>query len=232
MPAGAGNFYGLRRFEVNQPLMQQITAARLNTILDAVDQGVVRYGRGIYGSRTTGGQTVNARRTRQGTNIIAPFNLAVRRNPDDPLLFQAMVNEDSDCMLSMKPTNWISIVGLGTWFNLIANDVITIYMPVTNYIPTSAHVQSYGMGTTTFDPTSDPWNSGDNGIVFDDSATPPAQAGLNIMIAYSTPDAHDNPYVIQCQNNHLLIEAGIIAGRACVYDFSHRRRYGITAPGI
>lgn len=61
MPKGAGNFFGIRRFEAGRSLADQLTAGRLNSMLDALDQCVVRFGKNIYGTRTTGGTTINAR---------------------------------------------------------------------------------------------------------------------------------------------------------------------------
>jgi len=235
MPRGSGNAFGLKRFEGNRPLSEQLTADRLNQILDFVDMGVIRFGRGLHGARTTGGTTINIRNVPENAvDDLGPFEIAWRTNPADPTgnTFQAKVSKNSDYLKSTKPNDSLSVTGLDSWFPFLTTDVITIFSPVTSYVPTSATVQSYGLGTTSFDPTSDPWNTGDNGIVFDDGGTPPVQQGLNVLLAYSTPDLKGKPYVIQSQLDHILIESGIIAGRAAVYDFSHRRRYGITAPGI
>lgn len=163
--------------------------------------------------------------------VQVPFGISIRVNPSDPSLFQGMVNPQSDILLSPgQGSDWLACSGLGAWFNLIANDVVTIFIPISSFVPASATVQSYGQGTTTFDPTLPAWDSSDNGFVFDDGGTPPNQAGMNIMIGYTTPDAHGKPYLIQCQTNHMLIENSNIAGRPALYEFSHRRRYGITAP--
>lgn len=124
----------------------------------------------------------------------------------------------------------MTITGLDTWFDLIANDVIALYIVVSDYTAVSATIQSYGQGTTTFDPTLAAWDSGDNSYVFDDGGTPSKQIGINILIAYSTPKGDGSPYLVQAQFDHLLLENCDIEGQPAIYDFSHRERYGITAP--
>lgn len=144
--------------------------------------------------------------------------------------YQAMVNPDSTLMLSNKPNDNLAITGLGTWFNFIANDVVALYIIVATYAATSATIQSYGVGNTTFDPTLSAWQPSDNSYVFDDAGTPPSQIGINILLGYSTPDSLGKPYFVQAQFNHLLLENCTIDGFPAIYDFSHRERYGITAP--
>lgn len=216
------------------------TLAGIQDRMDALWGGDnIQRGPGIFRRGSgTGGFSLAARGVNQAvpaspqvSNI--PFGISTRADPGDPTgnTFQAMVNLASDILQSLKPNDNLAVTGLGAWFPLIATDVIALWIPVSSYAPVSATIQSYGLGTTTFDPTLAAWSSGDNSYVFDDGMTPPSQIGINILLAYSTPDPTGKPFLIQCQLNHVLLELGFIEGEPALYDWSHRRRYGITYPG-
>lgn len=192
-------------------------------------------GANITADMTPGGLVFNAVIDPAEAAELGPFGIKLRSNPDDPSgnTFQAMVNIESDILLSPRQSSdFLACTGLGVWVPAIPNDVFAIYIVIAGGVPTSATFQSYGQGSTVFDPTKGPWSTSDDSFVFDDGGTPPAQIGINILIGYTTPDAKGKPYLIQAQTNHILIEQGIIQGRGALYDFSHRRRYGITAPGV
>lgn len=192
-------------------------------------------GANITEDMTPKGKVFNAILSGANGGFTFPFELKKRARPGDKtgMLFDVMVNPDSTVMKSLKPNDNLTCTGLGVWIPLIANDVIAAFMVIANYIPISATIQSYGLGTTTFDPTLAAWNSGDNSYVYDDGATPPAapkQIGANILIGYSTPDSKGKPFLIQAQRDHILMENSQLDGFPAVFDFSHRERYGITAP--
>lgn len=176
-----------------------------------------------------------------------PWQVSMRPRPGDSTgtLFDAMVNTNSDILYDFRSSNtygdgWIPCNGLGTWFPFIATDVIAVFIPLTSgsIVPgtTVATIQSYGnpASTTTFDPKAAAWAAAYNSFVYstDNTSSTSPQAGINIMLAYSTPDLSGNPYLVQAQFDHLFIEAMCIDGRPALYDRSHRRRYGITAPGV
>ena len=58
------------------------------------------------------------------------------------------------------------------------------------------------------------------------------QAGINIMLGYSTPDLHGKPYFIQARKDHIRLEERCIGDRVGFYDYAPMRRYGITDPRL
>jgi hypothetical protein len=201
-----------------------------NALVDIVSRQKLKQGVGYLISEKPGGTTLNINVPPTPSVNPTPFQVTTRPDPNNPGQFQAMVNLQSDLLISSQPNKNLTVTGLNTWFPFIANDLISLYIVISKYVVQSATIQSYGMGTTTFDPTLAAWSSGDNSYVFNDGATPPFQIGANIMLAYSTPDALGNPYLVQAQFDHILLENCSIDGYPAIYDFSHRRRYGITAP--
>lgn len=180
------------------------------------------------------GFTLEVIPTPPGVISSVPFGVSWRINPNDPSgnTYQAMVNVDSDLLLSLKPTNNMTVTGLGSWFDFIPNDVITLWIPVTDGVPQSATIQSYGQGTTTFDPDANAWASGDNSYVINGGSGTAEQTGINVMLAYSIPRTDNGkPYLIQCITTHLRLEWGAIDGLGAYFPFSApSRRYGITGP--
>lgn len=225
----------LRPWEQGRSFDSQFTARRMNDLQRAIKP--VRYsGFGLRVSHFGDQAFVTTARPRiaPSNNIKFPFQITPKPDPANPGQFLAQVNTDSTVMKSLKPDDNLTVTGLGTDFPFIANDVIALYIVVsqspTPYAAVSATIQSYGAGTTTFDPTLGPWNPIDNSFVFDDGGTPPKQIGINILLGYSTPDLLGNPYFVQAQTTHMLLENCDINGKPAIYDFSHRERYGITAP--
>jgi hypothetical protein len=191
--------------------------------------GILRRGSGDAGF-SLASKPGSARAPAPPSSNSFPFKIRVRTNPSNPALLQRMVNPDSTVMLSGKPNDNLSVTGLGVWESFIANDVIALFIVVASGVAMSATIQSYGAGNTTFDPNLSAWDASDQSFVFDDGGTPPLQIGINILIGYSTPDAHGKPFLVQAQSTHILLEQDVIMGRAALFDFSHRERYGITAP--
>lgn len=202
----------------------------------------IQRGPGIYRRGSgTGGFSLAARGGGQqvpqspSTPNSFPFQITYRQTPFTPPAvwdgtYQMMVNPDSTVMLSGKPNDNLSVTGLGVWRPFIANDVIALYIVVSGYAATTATIQSYGLGTTTFDPTLAAWAAGQNSYVFNDLGTPPLQIGINILLGYSTPTMTGAPFFVQAQFDHVLLENSDIDGQPAIFDFSHRERYGITAP--
>lgn len=79
--------FNFPKFTAGEPLLQQLTAARLNAILDAIDRNRVEFGDNITGQRTPGGTIV---RTKLGTGGGAagtfPFELIEGTDEADPPL--------------------------------------------------------------------------------------------------------------------------------------------------
>jgi len=207
--------------------------------LDRVEGGEnVERGPGIYirrGGRGAG-YTISAKVSGSGgvfgASAPGPFGVSYWPNPDDPSgnTFLAQVNEDSDILKSSASNDWLSCTGLGSPFPLISNDVIWVSISFGfSYNAISAKIKSYGLGDSDFDPSIiTPWTT--NSFVKNNGADVPIQTEANILIGYSTPDTNGKPYFIQAQRDHLLLENIDIGGLPAVYDCSHRRRYGITAP--
>lgn len=201
-----------------------------NMILDELESITLRPSATIQVTRSPGGTLADVIAGAAAAATTFPFKITWRVNPSNPSLFQAMVEADSTVMLSGQPNNNLAVTGLGTWFDFLSTDVIALYIVVASYVAISATIQSYGQGNTTFDPTLAAWNAGDNSYVFDDGGTPPSQIGINILLGYSTPDANGNPFLVQSQFTHVLLENCSIDGEPAIFDWSHRERYGITAP--
>lgn len=132
-----------------------------------------------------------------------PFFVTKRANPDSPGQFQAMVSS-GDLLKSLQPSDNLTITGLNSWFPLIANDVIWIYIVIDSYAAQSATIQSYGLGNNGFDPTTEAWDN-EGGFVQDDAGTPPSQIAANCMIAESVPDAKGNPSITQKLFSNLIM---------------------------
>jgi len=223
----------------NEPLPGQLMRASDHAAMIRYVKSIApRPGPGIRTAVGSGGQTrypilrPASKQWPLGGAQTFPFQITWGPDPANPGQYLAKVNPDSTLMLSCKPNDNLAITGLGVSFPFIANDVIALYIVVSDYAAQSATIQSYGMGTTTFDPTLEAWGTGDNTYVFDDGATTPnqKQIGINILLGYSTPDSTGKPYFVQTQFTHMLLVNCVIDGYAAIYDFSPRERYGITAP--
>jgi hypothetical protein len=146
-----------------------------------------------------------------------PFFVTTRTNPSNSSLFQAKVSI-GDLLLSLQPSNNLTITGLDTWFNLDANDLIWIYITVLNYAATAATIQSYGQGNSRFTPTLAAWDD-TGGFVQDDGGIPPKQIAANCMVAESTANSNGKPVITQKLFNNLLIENCSIDGVAAIFPF-------------
>lgn len=174
-----------------------------------------------------------------GANSSIPFSISITGNAIDG--YMASVNPNSDLLISAKPDDFLAIDGSGgsgvalgvpIAFNP-SDDIIALYIIVDNtttpLTPIHAGIQGKFAGTSNFDPTLPAWDSSDESFVFDDGASTPQQIGINILLGYATTDIVTSlPFFIQCQTTHLLLENCNIDNRPAIYDFSHRRRYGIT----
>jgi hypothetical protein len=186
-----------------------------------------QYGLGGYsisGASQTGGS---------GAGQQTPWQVTVRADPANPGQFQAMVNVNSDLLNSLAPDDYATVTGLGTWFPLIANDVIWLELAIGGLFATSATIKSYGMGNSEFDPAiTNPWST--NSFVQNDGGSPPDgpnQTFAIFLVAYATPDSNGNPYLVQACSTHLVMENRNINSLAAVFPGpSPYRRYGITAP--
>lgn len=221
MPRSSGNDFGLKRFEGNQPLDKQLTADRLNTILDFICMNTVRFGRGVRGTRTLGGTTINVRnQIAQADASPNPFEVTTRTNPSNPALYQASVYWDSSLLKSIKPNDRQTITGLAdapaptgdgnmNWFPLLGNDLIwlEIKTPTTFGIIDSATIASYGLGSNpTWDYHVDPstsegpftYNVTTSGVgnIF-------TQTSARIPIARSVAGPSGEPIVTQLLKNNL-----------------------------
>ena len=168
-----------------------------------------------------------------------PFAITLSPDPSTPGALLATVGEGT-VMLSGKPDNNLSVSGLGSAFSTNPGssgtaegtvlDIFALYIVVAGYVATSATIQSQFAETSNFDPTLAAWEPSDQSYVFDDGGTPPSQIGINVLLGYTIADATGNPFLIQCQTTHVLLENSFIDSEPAIFDFSHRERYGITAP--
>lgn len=168
-----------------------------------------------------------------------PFFITITGNATDG--FFATVNTNSYILTSAQPASSLDIdgsggtgVALGVPFPFDPyNDCISLYIIVDNsttpLTPTNAGIQSWGAGTSNFDPTLPAWDPSDESFVFDDGASTPQQIGINILLGYASTDEDTGlPFFIQCQDENILLENCNIDNRPAVYDFSHRAPYGLT----
>lgn len=154
-----------------------------------------------------------------------PFQVTIRRI--DAGTYQAKINYNSDLLLSLKPSDNLPISGLDTWFPLIANDVIWIYIVVSNQTAVSAKIQSYGQGDGGFNPTLAAWDD-DGGYVQDDGGSPPNQIAANVMLGWSTPDASGAPRFVQVASTHFVVKSMCIDGRPAQFvQPSPYGKYGV-----
>jgi hypothetical protein len=183
-----------------------------------------------------GGYSISGANQPGGSGVAggSPWQVTMRPDPDNPGQFQAMVNVNSDLLNSLCPNDWTAVTGLGSWFPLIANDVIWIYIIVAGssgyFTVTSGTIQSYGMGNSGFNPSLYAWDN-TGGYVQNDGGSPPNQIAANVMIAYTQPDTNGNPYLFQACSTHLMMRNLNIDGEAAIFPLpSPYRRYGLTVP--
>lgn len=78
--------YTLPRFKAGAPLLEQVTAERLNAILDAVEAGRIVFGKNITGTRTTSGVILRGNAGGAGGGAAAghPFRVYQSVDNQDP----------------------------------------------------------------------------------------------------------------------------------------------------
>jgi hypothetical protein len=76
--------FRLERFQAGQPLLSQLTARRLNSLIDAIEAARIRFGVNVTGQFSSAGTTINAN---PGGSVSTPpdehpFQVVTRSNPD------------------------------------------------------------------------------------------------------------------------------------------------------
>ncbi len=163
-----------------------------------------------------------------------PWQVSIRSNPDDPSLFQASVEIESDLLKSLKANDSQNVTGLGTWFDFIASDVIWLEISISSYTSSSASIDSYGQGDSAFDPTAEAWTTGGYVESSDNSNPTASQIVLRVLLAHSYPDPDTGaPTLVQDAFDHLLLSfypTGVLARPAVVALPSPYREYFIPSP--
>lgn len=80
--------FKLERFQAGQPLLDQLTATRLNAILDAIDRSRIQFGANVTGQFSNSGTTINANppATAGGPELETPFLVITQVNDGTPQL--------------------------------------------------------------------------------------------------------------------------------------------------
>jgi hypothetical protein len=199
-------------FEKGKPIWQQITAAKLNAIVDYIRKITVIPSSTIGVRQIAGGTELTALVGRGGgsSSFNHPWKVSVRPKADAEGEFEAMVNSNSYLLQSLQPDDDQTVTDLGTWFDFIANDVIWIEITIDAGEITGASIDSYGQGDSTFDPTADAYTSG--AFVEDDGGSPLSQTKARMIIAYSVPDGDGNPTLTQVAFNHVVMRYFCLLG--------------------
>ena len=145
-----------------------------------------------------------------------PFQVIWRKNPANPLLFQAMVNLDSSLLKSQNLFDNVAITGLNTWFDCTANDTFWLMGAVSSLaLSGSPTIHSFGQGHTDYNPAASDWTTG--GTVENDSASPPNQTFFRKVIAVSVADGAGRPSITNKVSTNLKLVNETIAGLPAIY---------------
>lgn len=166
-----------------------------------------------------------------------PWAVTVKADPSNPGSYLAWVNEESDLLNSLAPTDYIAVSGLGETAAFTfdpGNDCIWIELPIEGsgmYLSVTGGagtIKSYGQGDSEFVPSSSAWGSTD--YVQNDGGDPPTQTFAMMMLAYSLYDGDGKPFFVQACSQHLVMRNLNIQGQAAIFPMpSPYRRYGVTS---
>ncbi len=130
-----------------------------------------------------------------------PFKVNVRRKEGSLVAFEAQVITNSFLLTNFAPTSYQTIVGLGTWFNLIANDIIWLDAAIAAGVVTAASIKSRGQGSSDFDPSAAPYTT--NSCM---EATSLIQTKARVLIAWTNAGTGPTSLTQSCFN-HLMMRS-------------------------
>jgi hypothetical protein len=210
-------------FEKGKPLLEQLTAEKLNAMVDLSRKNRPLASSSVNVQQTPGGCILTSPIGRGGSSGSAnhPWKVSVRPKAGFPGEFEAMVNSSSDLLQSLQPNDNQTVTGLGTWFELIADDVIWIEITIDAGEVTGASIDSYGQGDSTFDPTADAYTS--DAFVEDDGEASPSQIKARMLVAFTD----SNISLTQVAFNHVVMRYFCLLGISTAFPFpSPYGRYG------
>jgi hypothetical protein len=85
--------FNFPKFKAGEPLLPQLSAERLNAIIDALDRNRVEFGDNVTGQRTPGGTIVRANAKGGGGDGDFPFQLTIGKRPADPTLYRVRISD-------------------------------------------------------------------------------------------------------------------------------------------
>jgi hypothetical protein len=88
-----GREFNFPKFRAGEPLLPQLSAERLNAIIDAIGRNRIEFGDNVTGQRTPGGTIVRANAKSTGGDSNFPFLLQLGTRPDEPTQYLVGISD-------------------------------------------------------------------------------------------------------------------------------------------